>query len=99
MEIFKGGKSETTSGYSDMEGAKIDAFTSKAHAFFVEHGKTMEPGMLCDAIVVAAASSIGGGFKDRAALNRNLSRLTTSFGNVMSWAFDQAEKKRLAQKR
>ena len=92
--MFKGGKSENTSGYSDEEGKKIDEFARKAHYFFVEAGKTMEPGMLCDAIVVAAASSIGGGFKDRAAMNRNLARLTASFGNVMSHAFDSAEAKR-----
>lgn len=94
MQLFKGGKSDNTSGYSDEEGKKIDEFTAKAHYFFVEAGKAMEPGMLCDAIVVAAASSIGGGFKDRAALSRNLSRLTASFGNVMSHAFDKAEAKR-----
>jgi hypothetical protein len=94
MEILPGGKPENTSGYTDAEGAKIDAFTMKAHYFFVEAGKGMEPGMLCDAIIVAAASSVGGGFRDRAAFNRNVNRLTESFRRVLTRQFEKTEKKR-----
>lgn len=94
MDIIKGGKGENTSGYTDAEGAKIDAFTLRAHRFFVAEGMNMEPGMLADAIIVAAASSVGGGFKDRAAFNRNVNRMTESFRRVLSYAFDKAEAKR-----
>lgn len=94
MQLFKGGKGENTSDYSEEEGAKIDAFTVKAHHFFVEAGKNLEPGMLADAIIVAAASSVGGGFRDRAAFNRNVNRMTESFRRVLSYAFDRAEAKR-----
>jgi len=91
MEVFKGGKSENTSGYSAEEGKKIDAFVALAHTFFLRYGETMENGMLVDSIVVAAASSIGTGFKDRAAFNKNVNRLTESFRRVMTHAFDSAE--------
>lgn len=94
MDIFKGGKDENTSGYTDADGVKIDAFTRKAHYFFMEEGKNLEPGMLADAIIVAAASSVGGGFRDRAAFNRNVNRMTESFRSVLSYAFDKAEAKR-----
>lgn len=94
MDIFKGGKSEGTSGYSEAEGKKIDDFTAKAHYFFTVAGKDLEPGMLADAIIVAAASTVGGGFRDRAAFNRNVSRMTESFRRVLSYAFEKAEKRR-----
>lgn len=94
MQLFKGGKSDNTSGYSDDEGKKIDAFVAQAHTFFVKSGEILEPGMLVDAIIVAAACSIGGGFKDRAAFNRNVNRLTESFRRVMTNAFDRAEARR-----
>jgi hypothetical protein len=94
MDIFKGGKSENTSGYSEAEGKKIDEFTAKANHFFTVAGKDLEPGMLCDAILVAAASSIGAGFRDRAAFNRNVNRLTESFRQVMTHQFEKAEKRR-----
>lgn len=95
MQLFKGGKSENTSGYSEEEGKKIDAFVALAHAFFVRCGETMEPGMLVDSIIVAAASSVGSGCKDRAAFNRNVTRMTESFRRVMTHAFDQAEARRI----
>lgn len=94
MEVFKGGKPENTSGYSEAEGKKIDEFTAKAHYFFTTAGKDLDPGMLCDAILVAAASSIGGGFKDRAAFARNVNRLTESFRRVLTSQFEKAEKRR-----
>lgn len=94
MEVFKGGKPENTSGYSEAEGKKIDEFTAKAHYFFTTAGKDLDPGMLCDAILVAAASSIGGGFRDRAAFNRNVNRLTESFRRVLTHQFEKTEKKR-----
>jgi hypothetical protein len=95
MQLFKGGKSENTSGYSEEEGKKIDAFVAQAHAFFVKFGENLEPGMLADSIIVAAASSIGSGFKDRAAFNRNVNRMTESFRRVMTYSFDRAEARRI----
>jgi hypothetical protein len=94
MDILRNGKSDNTSGYSDAEGAQIDAFTAKAHLFFMEQGKRMDPGMQCDAILVAAAASIGSGFKDRAAFYRNVERLTASFRRVLTTSFEKAEAKR-----
>ncbi len=97
MELFKGGKSDNTSGYSDEEGKKIDAFVAEAHAFFRRFEKTLDAGMLCDSIIVAAASSIGNGFRNKEAFNRNLPRLVGSFKNVMTHAFEKAEATRLGQ--
>jgi hypothetical protein len=85
---------DNTSGYSAAEGKKIDDFTAKAHYFFSVAGKDLDPGMLCDAIVVAAASSIAGGFRDRAAFARNVNRLTESFRRVLTYQFEKAEKRR-----
>ena len=98
MELFKGGKSENTSGYSEEEGKKIDAFVSKMHAVYLREGASLDPGMLVDAIITAAAGTVGTGFKDRAAFTRNAGRMTESFLRVMTWAFDQAEAKRRAPK-
>lgn len=94
MDILKGGKSDNTSGYSEAEGKKIDEFTAKANYFFTMAGKDLDPGMLCDAILVAAASSIGAGFKDRAAFARNVNRLTENFRRVLTAQFEKAEKRR-----
>lgn len=94
MDILNGGKSDNTSGYSEAEGKKIDEFTARAHHFFTVAGKNLEGGMLCDAILVAAASSIAGGFRDRAAFARNVDRLTESFRRVLTTQFEKAEKRR-----
>jgi hypothetical protein len=94
MQLFKGGKGENTSGYSEEEGKKLEAFARQAHEFFECMGSRLDPGMLVDSIVLAAGGSIGGGFKDRAAFNRNVNRLTESFRRVMTHAFERAEKNR-----
>jgi hypothetical protein len=94
MELMKGGKSENTSGYSEDEGKKIDAMTEQAYALFRKWSTTTDPGMVCDAIIVAAASAVGSGFKDKDAFGRNSVRIVESFRRVMTVAFEKAEARR-----